>query len=595
LVESNEPVPLARFSPPGWTEGRAIPDQNAEIAERLERYADLLAIEGANPFRVRAYRNAAMTIRSTSSRLSEMVAAGADLSQLHGVGRTIAAKITEVVQTGHLRALEGLERREGPELVDLLRIPGLGPKRVQVLHELLGVRTLDELAEAARTGRVSALSGFGPKTESAILAAIARGAPGRGRLLRAEAEPIAESLVEFLRELPGVERVVVAGSYRRRRETVGDLDLIVGCARGRSILERFVEYEDVSQVVSLGSTRASVVLRSGLEVDLRAVPSKSFGAALHYFTGSKAHVVAVRRLAIERGLKVNEYGVFRGDEPIAGEREEDVFESVGLSYIQPELREDRGEIEAAARDELPKLVELREIRGDLHVHTRASDGRGTIEAMVEGARARGYDYLAITDHSQALRVAHGLDRKRLREQLRGIDRANERNDDITLLKSSEVDILEDGSLDIADDLLDELDLCVGAVHSHLGLSARKQTERILRAMDHPRLQVLAHPTGRLIGSRDSYGIELERVIEGAAERGCWLELNAQPQRLDLDDVWVRTARDADVRISIASDAHAAPQLDFMRYGVAQARRGWIERRDVVNTLSLSRLRRAMRG
>ncbi len=560
----------------------------------MERFADLLAIQGANPFRVRAYRNAAMTIRSAPRRLAEMVDSGEDLSQLHGIGKTIAAKIVEVVKTGHLRALESLERREGPGLVDLLRIPGLGPKRVRVLHELLGVSSLDELAKAAERSDVSKLPGFGPKTESAILAAIARGAPGRGRLPWAEAEPIAESLVEFLRELPGVECVVVAGSYRRRRETVGDLDLVVSCADGKAILERFAEHEDVSQVVSLGSTRASVVLRAGLEVDLRAVPRESFGAALHYFTGSKAHVVAVRRLAVEQGLKVNEYGVFRHDERIAGEREKDVFTKIGLSYVEPELREDRGEIEAAREGELPRLLEPGDIRGDLHVHTRASDGRGTLETMVGEARARGYEYVAITDHTQALRIAHGLDGKRLREQLHAIDRINERQGDITLLKSAEVDILEDGSLDLADDLLAELDICVGAVHSHLGLSARKQTERILRAMDHPRLQVLAHPTGRLIGSRDTYGLELERIIEGAAERGCWLELNAQPLRLDLSDVWVRAARDAGVRISIASDAHSREQLDFMRFGVAQARRGWIEKRDVVNTLGLSRLRKLMR-
>jgi DNA polymerase (family 10) len=560
----------------------------------LERFADLLAIQGANPFRVRAYRNAAMTIRSTPRRLAEMVDSAEDLSQLHGIGKTIAAKIVEVVKTGHLRALESLERREGPELVDLLRLPGLGPKRVRVLHELLGVSSLDELAKAAERGLVSKLPGLGPKTESAILAAVARGAPGQGRLAWAEAEPIAESLVEFLRELPGVERVVVAGSYRRRRETVGDLDLVISCADGKPILERFAAHEDVSQVVSLGSTRASVVLRAGLEVDLRAVPRESFGAALHYFTGSKAHVVAVRRLAMEQGLKVNEYGVFRQDERIASETEKDVFTTVGLSYIEPELREDRGEIEAAKECELPRLLELSDIRGDLHVHTRASDGRGTLETMVVEARARGYEYVAITDHTQALRVAHGLDRKRLREQLHAIDRTNERQDDITLLKSSEVDILEDGSLDLADDLLAELDICVGAVHSHLGLSARKQTERILRAMDHPRLQVLAHPTGRLIGSRDTYELELERIIEGAAERGCWLELNAQPLRLDLSDVWVRAARDAGVRISIASDAHSPEQLGYMRFGVAQARRGWIEKRDVVNTLGLSRLRKLMR-
>jgi DNA polymerase (family 10) len=524
-----------------------------------------------------------------------MVDSQEDLSRLHGVGKTIAAKIVEVVETGHLRALEGLERREGPELVDLLRIPGLGPKRVRLIHELLGVSSLAELADAARNDRIAKLPGLGAKTQSAILSAIGRGALGRGRVPWSDVEPVANSLIEFLGKLPEVGRVVAAGSYRRRCESVGDLDLVVACAEGGPILARFAEHEDVAQVVSQGSTRASVVLRSGLEVDLRAVPEESFGAALHYFTGSKAHVVAVRRLAVARGLKINEYGVFRGEEKIAGECEKDVYDTVGMSQVEPELREDRGEIEAAREGLLPRLLEESDIRGDLHAHTQASDGRGTLEAMVAGAVTRGYEYLAVTDHTHSLRVARGLDPGRLREQLRAIDRINERQREVTLLKSCEVEILENGSLDLPDDLLAELDLCVGAIHSHLGLSARRQTERILRAMDHPRLQILAHPTGRLIGSRDTYELELERIIEGAVERGCWLELNSQPLRLDLSDVWVRAARDAGARISIASDAHAVEQLDFMRFGVAQARRGWIEKCDVVNTGSLSQLRAGMRS
>ncbi len=571
-----------------------MPVQNAEIADQLERLADLLAIGGANPFRVRAYRNAALSIRSSPRRMAEMVAAGEDLSRMQGIGRGIAAKITELVETGRLASLDALERNEGPELADLLRIPGLGPKRVRALHECLGVRGLADLERAVREGRVASLPGFGPRTEAAILGALASGRPAERRRPWIGVEPVAETLVAFLRGLPGVHRAVPAGSYRRRRETIGDLDLLVSCDDPERVIQGFGEQEDVDRVLSAGATRASLVLRSGLQVDLRAVPEDSFGAALHYFTGSKAHVVAVRRLAQSRRLKINEYGVWRGGRRLAGGTEAEVFEQLGLAWIEPELREDRGEIEAAQKRELPRLVEDGHIRGDLHVHTAASDGRGSLRAMVNAARARGYDYVAISDHTHALRVARGLDPRRLRRQMSAIDRLNETLDGIVVLKSAEVDILRDGALDLPDDLLGELDLCIGAVHSHLDLSGPRQTERILRAMDHPRLQVLAHPTGRLIGARDAYAVDVDRIIEGAAERGCWLECNAQPQRLDLSDVWLRAARDRGVPISIATDAHAPEQLDHMRLGVAQARRGWLERRDVVNTRSLGALRKLMR-
>lgn len=544
---------------------------------------------------MRAYHNAAFTIRTLARPLAEMVTAGEDVAALHSIGPAIARKVGELVRTGHLQALERLEAREGRELADLLRIPGLGPKRVRQLHQQLGVSSLEELGDAVRAGRVAELPGFGPRTERAILRAIAKGAPTQDRVIWVEAEPVVRQLVGFLQKLPGVKRVAVAGSFRRRCDRIGDIDLLVTVRRAADVLERFARHEDVERVLSQGGTRATVLLRSGLQVDVRAVPEVSYGAALHYFTGSRAHNIAVRRLAVRRGLKINEYGVFRGEKRIAGRSEREVYAAVGLPIIAPELREDRGELEAARAGSLPKLVELKDVRGDLHAHTSASDGRAGLRQMAEAALARGYEYLAISDHTQSLRVAHGLEPRRLRRQLREVERWNAEERGLVLLKSAEVDILADGSLDLPDDLLAELDFVIGAVHSHFGLSARRQTERLLRAMDHPRLHALAHPTGRLIGRRDAVALDVERLLAGAAERGCWLELNAQPQRLDLNDVQVREARDRGVGIVVSTDAHGPEQLDHMRLGIAQARRGWLEKRDVINTRGVKELLRLLRG
>jgi DNA polymerase (family 10) len=544
---------------------------------------------------VRAYRNAAFTIRTLTRPLAEMVEGGEDLAELHGVGAAIARKIAELVRTGHLAALERLEAREGHELANLLRIPGLGPKRVRQLHQQLGVSSLEELSDAVRSGRVAELPGFGPKSERAILRAVARGGPTHERVAWADAEPVVEMLVRFLEGLGGVKRVTAAGSFRRRRETVGDIDLLVTARRGATVLERFVQHADVERIVSQGRTRSTVLLRSGLQVDVRTVPEECHGAALQYLTGSKAHNIAVRQIGMRRGLEINEYGVFRSEERVAGRSEREVYAAVDLPYIEPELREDRGELDAARAGRLPRLVTLNDVRGDLHAHTSASDGRASLRQMAEAALERGYEYLAISDHTRSLRVAHGLEPRRLRRQLREVERWNDEGKGLVLLKSAEVDILKDGSLDLPDDLLDELDFVIGAVHSHFGLSAGHQTERILRAMDHPRLRAIAHPTGRLIGRRDAHALDVERLLLGAAERGCWLELNAQPQRLDLNDVLVRAAREHGVGIVVSSDAHGSDQLDFMRFGIAQARRGWLEKHDVVNTSSLVELLELLRG
>jgi DNA polymerase (family 10) len=567
--------------------------QNAEIADRFEQLADLLEIQGANPFRVRAYRNAARFIRGHSRSLAELLAEGADLADLPGIGDDLAGKIATLVQTGRLPLLEQAVKKVPAPLVEMTRIEGLGPKRAQALYKALKIRSLEDLARAARSGRIRELPGFGARTEQLIATRAARAATAEHRLRLADAEQIARPLVAYLRGIDGVKDVEVAGSFRRRRETVGDLDVLVSVRRGAKVMDKVVRYEDVAEVQAQGSTRATLRLRNGLQVDVRVVVAAAFGAALHYFTGSKAHNIAVRRMAMARGLKLNEYGIFRGERRVGGRTEAEVFAAVKLPVIAPELREDRGEIDAARRGKLPKLVRLEDLRGDLHCHSRATDGRDTIEAMAKAAAERGYEYLSINDHSRHVTVAHGLDRKRLLQQVRAIDRLNARLDGITVLKSVEVDILEDGRLDLPDGVLKELDFTVCAIHYGFGYSRARQTTRLLRAMDNPYFSILAHPTGRLINQREPCDVDLERVLEGARERGCIMELNAQPDRLDLDDRGCRLAKEIGVKVAISTDAHRVADLDLVRFGIDQARRGWLEPHDVVNTLPLAALRRAL--
>ena len=568
---------------------------NAEIAASFDRIADLLEIQGDNPFRIRAYRNAARTIEGLSQSLAEMVEQGAGLEALPGIGKDLAAKIREIVTTGGLRKLRELEAAVSPGLVDLLKVPGLGPKRLKALRDYLKIGSIDDLERAARKGLVRQLPGFGVKTEQNILRELRQLQQRLRRHLWAEVEEVAAVLLDYLRALPGVKRVEMAGSFRRRRETVGDLDILAVTARGSAVTSAFTRHELVDHVVSSGSTRATVVLRSGLQVDLRVVPAVSFGAAWHYFTGNKAHNIAVRVMGVHRGLKINEYGVFdAAGKRIAGRTEKEVYAQVDLPWMEPELRENRGELEAAARGELPVLVTEADLRGDLHCHTEASDGHDSLAAMATAAKALGHEYLAITEHSHSLRVAGGLSEQQLLEQCDAIDVLNDKLKGITILKGLEVDILEDGSLDMPDHVLDRLDLCIGAIHSAFSLTRQRQTERVIRAMDNPRFNILAHPTARLIGKRNAVNIDLEKVVDAALERGCFLELNAQPQRLDLDDVHCRMAKAKGLKIAISSDAHSAAQLGFLRYGVAQARRGWLEKGDVLNTVGLKALRRLLR-
>jgi DNA polymerase (family 10) len=571
-----------------------MPIQNSEIADLFEQLADLLDIEEANPFRVRAYRNAARMLRDHPRSMAELVAAGEELSALPSIGKDLAGKIRTIVETGRLPLLDETAKRTPRVLSELLKIEGIGPKRVKALYRSLDIRSTEDLRRAAEAGRIRRLPGFGPKTEQAIRAGIDRLGGRSARLKLSTAESIAKPLSSYLQRCPGVKAVTVAGSYRRRKETVGDLDVLVAAARGARVMDHWAAYEEIAEIVSQGETRSTARLRDGVQVDLRVVPQVSYGAALHYFTGSKAHNIAVRRIAARKGYKVNEYGVFRGDERIAGKTEAEVFASIGLPYIPPELREDRGEIQAARRGRLPELVGLDDIRGDLHCHTDASDGRSTLEEIAAAAAERGYEYVSINDHSKRLAIAHGLDERRLIAQIKAIDELNAELDGITVLKSAEVDILKDGSLDLPNRVLNELDFTVCAVHSHFDLPARRQTERILRAMDNPHLAILAHPTGRLINDREPYAIDIEAIVQAAKDRGCILELNAHPDRLDLNDDGCRLAKAAGVKVAISTDAHRAEQLEFMRYGVDQARRAWLGAGDVVNTRGLEDLRKLLR-
>jgi DNA polymerase (family 10) len=566
-----------------------MPVVNATISGIFDEIADLLDIQGANPFRIRAYRNAARTIGELGTDLTALTERGTALTDIPGIGEDLSNKIQEIVSTGKCQFLERLRKEVPPAVTELLRIPGLGPKRVKTLWHDLEIQTLDQLLRAARDGRIRELHGFGAKTEERILEAAQAHATQARRYKLSVAAQYAQGLTAYLVKIKGVKRVEVAGSFRRMRETVGDLDILVAATPESPVMDRLAHYEEVSEVLASGPTRSTVILKAGIQVDVRVITQESYGAALQYFTGSKAHNIALRRIAQDKGYKLNEYGVFKGEKRIAGDTEESVYKLLGLAWIPPELREDRGEIEAARAGTLPRLVELSDLKGDLHAHSKASDGHNTIQEMALAAKARGLEYLAITEHSRRLTVAHGLDAARVAKQIDEIRRLNEALDGITVLTGIEVDILDDGSLDLPNSVLARLDVVVAAVHSKFELPRAKQTERILRALDNPHVRILAHPTGRLIDEREPYDVDMQRVIRRARERSVALEVNAHPQRLDLLDTHCQMARNEGVLVAIDSDAHSTFELDGLRFGVGQARRGWLEPKDVLNTRSLKAL------
>ncbi|WP_437275833.1 DNA polymerase/3'-5' exonuclease PolX [Sorangium sp. So ce375] len=559
--------------------------ENIELARIFEEVADLLEIQDESPFRVRAYRTAARTLTALVAPVAGLVereGPGA-LTALPGIGKDLAGKIVELLGTGELAMLKELTAKTPESLVEMMRIPSLGPKRARLLYDKLGVETVDELEQAARSGRLVGVRGFGEKLAATILDGCVKRRATAGRARLADAEAQVEPLLRHLRAAHGALAVEVAGSLRRRKETVGDVDILVSARHGEPVASRLMEYPDIERVLARGATKCSVVLRSGLQIDVRIVPPESYGAALHYFTGSKAHNISIRTLGVSRGLKINEYGVFRGDRRIAGQAEEDVFRAVGLPWIPPELREDAGEIEAARERRLPELVEVGAIRGDLHVHTTYTDGRDALAAMVGACKARGYDYVAITDHTQAIRAAGGLDASGFREQARAIEELRRTIGGITILHGAEVDILEDGALDLDDATLATLDYVVASVHSKLTMPEPAMTRRVLRALESPFVTALGHPTGRLLGKREPYALDIPQLARAARELGVLLEIDAQPERLDLCDIHIRLSREAGAKLVVASDAHAVGELGFMRHGIDQARRGWCTAADIANT------------
>lgn len=571
-----------------------MPVHNEDLAAAFDEMADLLALKADNPFRINAYRRASQIVRSLPEELQSKLAEGFDPDTLPGIGEDLAKKIRAFMKTGELPGLASLRRSIPPGLREIMSVQNIGPKRVRALYEALGVHDLKTLRAALAKHRVREVRGFGPKMEEHLAKAVEEIEGRTRRLLRSVAAQYAAALEAHLRALPGVTKVDVAGSLRRGRETVGDLDIVVCSAQPLDIGSALLKYDETASLLAKGPTRSAAVLKSGLQVDVRIVPPESYGAALCYFTGSKAHNVHVRRLAMTRGLKINEYGVFRGRQRIAGDTEASVFATIGLPYIDPELREDRGEIEAAQARALPTLVTGRDLRGDLHVHTKATDGTASVVAMAEAAKKAGLEYIAITDHSKHLGMVRGLDTSRLARQMNEIDVISASLEGITVLKGIEVDILEDGTLALPDSVLKKLDVVVASVHDHFGLNRRKQTDRLLRALDRPFVSVLGHPMSRLIEDRAGIECDWDRVFRRAHERPIYMELNSQPTRLDLDDVLVREAAAHEVPISIASDAHGISSFGFLDGGVLQARRGWLTKDQVLNTRSLRDLRRLLR-
>jgi len=578
--------------------------ENIEIASVLDELGDLLEIRGSNPFRIRAYRNAVRTVRGLTQSLESMVAAGEDLTELPAVGKDMSAHIVELIETGSLTRLEELAEEIPRSLVDLVKLDGIGPKKAKKLWESLDVKTVDELEAALNAGKVQELDGFGATSVQKILRAIEHYRRYSGRFLLSQVDDLIGPLLEHMRGAAGVQRIEVAGSYRRRRDTIGDVDLLVQAELpAPDVMERFTTFGSVDRVDLEGETRGAVVLRSGLEVDLRIIPPRSFGAALHYFTGSMEHNVALRQIAVRQGLRVNERGVFRlpeGVDPeevgkedgerIAGDTEESVFEAVGLSWIPPVVRENRGEIGSAKDGSLPSLVTLGDIRGDLHMHSTWSDGKASIEDMAAACMARGYDYMAISDHSPALAMVQGLTPEKVPEQWAAIEKVQKGLDGFTIFKAMEVDILRDGSLDMTDEVLEELDVVIVSVHSLMDLDRATMTDRVIKAVQHPSVDIVGHPTGRLLGRREPFELDVEAVLQAALECDVAVEINANPNRLDLNDVHARRAKELGIKVAINTDAHSIQRLDHLSYGVDQARRAWLGKNDVLNTMTVDQFR-----
>lgn len=568
---------------------------NADIARQFTEIGDLLEIQGANSFRVRAYRNAARTLEDLSESVSELAGEGVKaLTDLPGIGKDLAGKIIKLVETGEIPQLTELREQVPPGVLDMLRIPGLGPKKAAALFHELNVQSLDDLKAAVESGEVAKLKGFGKKTAETIMEGIDQAAEAGKRFSISIAKRSADEILQDLMSLDCVERGAVAGSCRRRKETCGDLDVLVTSADSEAAMDRLGAHDSVAKVLLRGETKQRVRLHSGIEMDLRVVPDESFGAALQYFTGSKEHNIVMRKRAIERGLKLNEYGVFRDEELVAGRNEEDVYAAVDLPWIPPELREDRGEFALAESGDLPELVCLEDMKGDLHMHTTATDGTASIREMIEAARERGLEYIAITDHSKRVTMANGLDSDRLREHWKEIREIREEYSDIEVLCGIECDILENAEMDLPDDVLAEADWVVAVLHYGLKQPREQIMKRLMTAICNPYVCVIGHPSGRIVGERPGADIDYKQLFKAAAEEGVMMEINAHFSRLDLDDVQAAAAKEHGIPIVISTDAHATTGFDVMQYGVFQARRAGLTKDDVANTRSFEEFKKLLR-
>ncbi|HCO27792.1 MAG: DNA polymerase III subunit beta [Gimesia sp.] len=558
--------------------------QNSEIARQFEELADLLEIQGANPFRLRAYRNAARTISGLPDSIQDIVESDPkELQDLSGIGKDLAEKIVMIVETSTLPQLEELKEQIPADVVRMLDIPGIGPKKVAFLFSELSIQSLDDLQAAAENGVIAEQKGFGKKTEQIILEGLEHLSQAGNRVRLAEAKAQSDAIIHDLSELDSVQQISEAGSCRRRKESVGDLDILVTSSLPAEVMDALADHELVNKVLARGDTKQRVRLNSGLELDLRVVPQESYGAALLYFTGSKEHNIVLRRRSQDRGLKLNEYGLFREDELISGKTEEEVYKTLDLPWIPPEIREDRMEFAAAEKNELPELIELKNIRGDLHMHTTATDGTASILEMAEGAKAKGYQYIAITDHSKRVTMANGLDAKRLRAHWKAIEKVQEKFSGIQILKGIECDILEDGSMDLPDDVLSEADWVIAVLHYGLKQPQKQINQRLLNAIQNPNVSIIGHLSGRLIGKRPGADLNYGEILKAAADYGTMLEINAHPMRLDIDDIHAARAKELGIPIVINTDAHSVSGLDVMQYGIYQARRAGLTKKDVANT------------
>jgi len=559
--------------------------KNKELANIFERMADILEFKGENPFKISAYRKASRIIGDLTQDIEEIAEKGR-LKDVPGIGEGMAEKIAEYLKIGKISKFEEIKKEVSDELIAIMDIPGMGPKTLSMLHKEKKISNLSQLEKAVESGSLIGLPGIGEKKVANIKRGIELLKQSKGRMNLGIAFPVAKRIVETLREKTGSQKIEWAGSLRRMKENIGDIDILATGRDHEKIVYAFTHLPEVKEVLASGETKASVIVEGGIQIDLRVVEEDSYGAALQYFTGSKGHNIRLRGIAKAKGIKINEYGVFKGGKKIGGNEEKEVYRCLGMDWIEPELREDRGEIEAAQEGRLPKLIHESEIKGDLHVHSKWSDGTSSIEEIARSAQKRGYQYVVICDHSKSLRIAHGLDEARLMKQIEEIDRLNEKLKGFQILKGSEVDILTDGTLDLSEKVLEKLDFVVAAIHSGFKQDQEKMTKRIIRALENPLIHVIAHPSGRLLGTRDPYEVEIEGLMEAAKKYGKALEINAYFERLDLDDIHCRKAKEMGIQVAIGTDSHHLDQMWMISLGVAVARRGWLEAPDILNTLSL---------